>query len=606
MAIYGSKKKKKNVPIKYTSRDFESIRNDLVEYAKRYYPNTYQDFNEAGFGSLMIDTVSYIGDILSFYLDYQANESFLDTALEFENVLKLGRQMGYKLKGNPSSHGLLTFYAVIPASSDGSAPDTKYMPILRQGSEFGSTSGARFTLVQDVYFGDSKNEIVVAAFDSTTGLPDSFAVKAHGQVISGELNIENVEIGDFEKFLRLEIPDPDFSEIVSVFDAQGNEYFEVDNLSQNIVYRSASNRGNFSGDRVSLLKPFVVPRRFVVDYDGEAFYLQFGYGSENETETSTEKLFDPSKTVLELHGRDYVSDDSFDPSKLITSDKFGIAPENTTLDIVYRTNSSDIANSAAGTVIEILDPILEFEDDTVLDKGSALDVLNSIECDNEQPIMGDISLPDSDELRQRVMGTFSAQNRAVTEQDYQSLIYSMPPKFGAIKRARIIRDANSLKRNLNVYVLAENSEGNLVTANDAIKENLKTWLNKYRMINDTIDILDAKIINIGINFTAMADRETNKYDLLDSAIQSLREELDILGDIGEPFYVTDVYKILKDVDGILDVIDVQVVEKSSGLYSDLTIDLKKRKSADGRYISIPKNAIFEIKYPETDIKGVIK
>jgi len=606
MAIYNTKKKKRNVPIKYTSRDFETIRNDLMEHAKRYYPNTYQDFNEAGFGSLMLDTVSYVGDMLSFYLDYQANETFLDTALEFENVLKLGRQMGFKLRGNPSAHGILSFYAVIPASSTGASPDTKYMPILRQGSEFGSTSGGRFTLVQDVYFSDPKNEIVVASFDSSTGLPDSFAVKAHGQVISGELNIENIEIGNFEKFLKLEIPDPDFSEVVSVFDAQGNEYFEVDNLSQNIVYRSVSNRGNFSGDRVSLLKPFVVPRRFIVDFDGNSFFLQFGHGSENETETTTEKLFDPSKTILEIHGKDYVSDNSFDPSKLLSSDKFGIAPENTTLDIVYRTNSSDIANAAAGTVIEVLDPILDFEDDTVLDKGSALDVLNSIECDNEQPIMGDISLPDSDELKQRVMGTFSAQNRAVTEQDYKSLIYSMPPKFGAVKRTRIIRDANSLKRNLNVYVLAENSEGSLVTANDAIKENLKTWLNQYRMINDTIDILDAKIINIGINFTAMADRESNKYDILDSSIQALREEFSILGDVGEPFYITDIYKILKDVDGIIDVVDVQVVEKSTGLYSDLTIDLQKRKSSDGRYISIPKNAIFEIKYPETDIKGVIK
>ena len=606
MAIYNTKKKKRNVPIKYTSRDFETIRNDLMEHAKRYYPNTYQDFNEAGFGSLMLDTVSYVGDMLSFYLDYQANETFLDTALEFENVLKLGRQMGFKLRGNPSAHGILSFYAVIPASSTGASPDTKYMPILRQGSEFGSTSGGRFTLVQDVYFSDPKNEIVVASFDSSTGLPDSFAVKAHGQVISGELNIENIEIGNFEKFLKLEIPDPDFSEVVSVFDAQGNEYFEVDNLSQNIVYRSVSNRGNFSGDRVSLLKPFVVPRRFIVDFDGNSFFLQFGHGSENETETTTEKLFDPSKTILEIHGKDYVSDNSFDPSKLLSSDKFGIAPENTTLDIVYRTNSSDIANAAAGTVIEVLDPILDFEDDTVLDKGSALDVLNSIECDNEQPIMGDISLPDSDELKQRVMGTFSAQNRAVTEQDYKSLIYSMPPKFGAVKRTRIIRDANSLKRNLNVYVLAENSEGNLVTANNAIKENLKTWLNQYRMINDTIDILDAKIINIGINFTAMADRESNKYDILDSSVQALREEFLILGDVGEPFYITDIYKILKDVDGIIDVVDVQVVEKSTGLYSDLTIDLQKRKSSDGRYISIPKNAIFEIKYPETDIKGVIK
>ena len=606
MAQYRSKSKGKKIPIRYTSRDFSSIRNDLIEYAKRYYPTTYQDFSEAGFGSLMLDTVSYVGDILSFYLDYQANESFLDSAFEFENIRRLGKQMGYRIKGRPTAFGIATFYVTVPAASIGEGPDSKYYPVVKKGTVLSANNGNRFTLNEDVFFNDPTNDVVVAEVNSDTGLPISYAVKAQGQVISGDLNIQRVDIGAPERFLKIQIEDPNFCEIVSVIDDQGNEYFEVETLSQNIVYRSVTNRGRTSLDAKSVLKPFVVPRRFMVDFDGDFFFLQFGSGTETEIDESSERLFDPQKVALQVHGKDYVSETSFDPNKLIKTDKFGIAPSNTTIQIVYRRIDTETANAPVGNLSSIVDPIVSFENEISIDTELALSVIDSLEVTNEDPISGDVDIPDADELRQRIFDSYSSQNRAVTSQDYQSVIYSMPPKFGSVKRAAILRDRNSLKRNLNVYVISEDSAGELVTTSNSIKENLKTWLNRYRMVNDTLDILDAKIINLSIEFSILGDLDKNKYDILNDAVDELQSFYARTFDIGEPFFVTDVYKTLKDVDGVVDVIDVKIKQKTGGEYSRTYIDLDSSTSSDGRLIRAPENVIFEIKRPTADIKGTIK
>ena len=218
--------------IKYTSRDYQTIKDDLVEYAKRYYSDSFKDFNDASFGALMLDTVAYVGDILSFYLDYQANESFIDTSLEFNNVIRHGKNLGYKFQRNFAASGMVSLYIMVPATSVGQAPDTKYMPILKRGAEFSSKGGALFTLTGDVDFSDPKNQIVVAKVNASTGVPTHYAIKAQGQVLSGRLQQELVNIGEFQKFLRLKLTDINITEVVSIFDSEGHQYFEVDYLFQ--------------------------------------------------------------------------------------------------------------------------------------------------------------------------------------------------------------------------------------------------------------------------------------------------------------------------------------------------------------------------------------
>jgi hypothetical protein len=182
----------------------------------------------------------------------------------------------------------------------------------------------------------------------------------------------------------------------------------------------------------------------------------------------------------------------------------------------------------------------------------------------------------------------------------------MPPEFGAIKRVNLVQDPDSFKRNINMYIISEDSEGDLTVANSSIKNNLKNWLSRSRMINDTIDILDAKIVNIGIDFVAKADVEVNRFLVLDRANQALRERYAQKMDIGEPFYITEIYKTLQDVDGIIDVLSVNVTQKTGTGYSDTFFDLEAQISADGRYIEVPLNAILEIKNPDQDILGAIK
>ncbi len=603
MAKYDDKNKK--IPIRYTSRDFNNIKQDLVNYAKRYYPDSYKDFNEASFGALMFDTVAYTGDILSFYLDYQVNESFLSTANEYNNVIKLTRQMGYKYKGRPSSHGYVSFFIVVPASSTGLTPDSMYIPVLKRKSELSSTSGENFILTEDVDFRSSNNEIVVGKVNTVTGLPTHYIIKATGRVISGRLLQKTAEIGSFKKFNKIFLGDGNVSEVLECTDREGHEYYEVEHMAQDVIYREIPNSDITTRDLTPmLLKPHAVPRRFVVERNRSETIMQFGYGSEEDIKI--DKVIDPSNIVLNQFGRDHITNTDFDPANLLGSDKFGVSPVNTVLRIVYRVNDSDNPNAAVDTVKQLVNPIFSFEDQVNLDIGKVRDIRKSLECTNEAPIIGHANIPTSEELKIRTKSFFATQNRAVTREDYKSLVYSMPPKFGAIKRCAILQDKDSFKRNLNMYIISENKTGNLTQSNDILKSNIKTWLNQHRMINDTLDIMDAKIINLSIGFTIITKGGYDKFRVLDECLRVLRNRFSRHYDIAEPFSFTEVYATLNRIEGVADTSDVSVLNQNGGAYSDVGLNIQKNITPDGRFIVCPLNCIFEFKFPTIDIKGSVK
>jgi hypothetical protein len=595
----------KKISINYAARDFESIKSELVGIAKKYYPNNFKDFSEVGFGSMVMDNVAYVGDVLSFYLDYQANETFFDSAIEFKNVLKLAKQMGYKLKENPSSQGIATFFISVPASVTGLGPDTSYIPVLKAGTTLATNSNTAFTLLEDVLFSSPSNDIVVGEVDSDSGTPTSFIIRAFGKVVSGEEREYFVDIGEYVKFLKIPIEISNVAEVLSVEDEQGNIYYEVDYLSQDTVFKPVANRSETNKYAPSILKPFNVPRRFVVERENGKVVLQFGSGKD-ATGNISDAITEPSKAVLKFHGKEYFPDQSFDPLSIIESDVAGVVPENTRLRILLRINTSNSVNAGVDTLTKILRPITEFKDLTVLNSSLVSSVINSLESTNEEPILGDTTVPSVEEFKIRVVNSFSAQNRAVTKQDYESLVYKMPPTFGMIKRVRAERDPDSFKRNINLHVISEDEYGKLIQANSAIKQNVRTWINRSRMINDTIDILDADIINFGIEFEIVTELTADKRETLANAMFQIKEEFSRIRDIGEPLFITDVYKALKKANGVLDVTDVKIINKNGGLYSDIFIDIQNITSPDGRYINIPINSIFEIKYPDNDIKGSVK
>ena len=597
-------KRKKTTPVTYTNREYASIREDLLQFAKRYYPESFQDFNESSFGSLMVDTVAYVGDILSFYLDYQTNESLLNTAIEYNNVVRLSKQLGYKYQGKPTSSGIVTLYCIIPANTFGLGPDSSYLPILKKNTQLKSKNGVSFLLEEDVRFDDPSNEIVAARINQNTGTPTSYAVKAYGKVISGILSEETITVGEFEKFKKIELSSRNISEILSVTDLDGNEYYEVDYLSQNVIFKDVTNRGADKDTSPAILKPFIVPRRFVVEQAYGKTTLQFGFGSDSEL--SDPSVAEPSNVVLKKHGKDYISDFTFDPSKLLSTDKFGVGPANTRLVVKYRTNNSGNSNAAAGSLTTVSNPLVEFNNPQNLNSVSTKSVRTSIECFNESPITGDVTPVTSDELRMRTMDNFAAQNRAVTTQDYKSVIYALPQKYGAIKRCQIVRDVDSFKRNINIYLLSEDQNGFLTTASQTLKNNLKVWLGHMKMVNDTVDLIDGKIVNIGIEFKVSADRTSNRYELLDACTQALKDKFLEPLDMGEPLYLGDIYATLNRVRGVVDTEDVKIVVKRGQSYSTTTYSVEEGLSNDGRVLQAPLNAAFEIKFPDLDIKGTIK
>ena len=599
---------KKIVPINYTSRDFNSIKQDLIQHAKRYYSDSYRDFNDASFGSLMLDTVAYVGDMLSFYLDYQANESFLDTAAEFENILKHGRSVGYKFSSTNTSTGLATFYINIPSDSiNGSLrPATRYAPILKKGSTLSTSSGISFILNQDVRFDNPNNEIRVSIVDND-GRPLFYAVKAEGTIISGVVTTERITVGNYQRYLKIPLSRTGIVEILSVYDLEGNQYYEVDNLSQNIIYKSFSNKD--PGEAIlakEVLKPVLVPRRFVVNRNLQSTELQFGASSDIITNDKNNMLAEPTDVVLDIFGKDYISSDSFDPNKLLNSDKMGVAPSNTELLITYRYNPvNGTVNFATNTITKVTSPVFDFANQSNLSADIINAVKSSLEVTNLAPILGDSTTIDSEELKRRIENSFSAQSRAVTEQDYKALIYSMPNKYGSVKRVNIRRDDNSLKRNLNLYILCEDDQRLLTTANQTVKNNIKNWLLRNKMINDSIDILDGKIVNYEIVFSAVGSNDRSKFDIITDAINQLKQDFSRTYDFGETFNIVDVFNSLRKVNGVIDVATVMIRPKVGGLYSNSTYNFDANMSSDGRYLNVPSNVILELKYPNSDIKGTI-
>ena len=594
----------KKTAINYTARDFSSIKQELISYAKRYYPDKYQDFNEAGFGSLVLDTVAYIGDIMSFYLDYQANESFLTTATELDNVLKISRQLGYKPETVASATGIATFYILVPSDSDGLGPDTRYIPVLSKNSTFTSNTGKTFTLAENVRFDLNDNEIAVASLDETTGLPTYFAIKSYGSVISGRYVSTSVSVGDYTRFLRLNVPLSNVIEVISVRDTDGFEYYEVENLSQDFIYRPVLNKTSTKNQADSFLRPYYVPRRFVLEKNLNSISMQFGFGASTE-QTNDLSIADPSSVALKYSTKEYTPELEFDPTNLLYNDKFGIVPQNTTLSIVARISDIDNSDISANSLTQVRGASFVFEDENNLDSDILSFIRESLEVNNEEAILGAESITDTTEIKKIALSTFSSQGRAVTKEDYQSLIYRMPKKYGNIRRVNVLRDKNSLRRNLNAYVIGQDTQGNLVQINSAVKENIKIWLSQNKMINDTIDILDAKILNLQISFQIVSDLTISKDEVLSRCLAEVRNFYNRTPEIGESFFITDVYRILRNVRGVLDVSTVSVTNKVGGQYSGVIYDTIKNRSPDGRFIEIPENVIYEIKFPNVDIKGTV-
>lgn len=597
--------KLKTTPIKYTSRDFDSIKTDLVSHAKRYYPDQVADFTQASFNSMILDSVAYVGDVLSYYVDYAVNESFLDTAVEIGNIRKHANSVGFNYAGTAISYGIVYVYVYVPANSTGTAPNPEYLGTVKKGAQFVSTSGTTYTLLEDIRLSDPKCDFIAVEFNDATGETTYFAVRGFGQVSSGRLAQVQIDLtnSEFKKFRKVLIGGTSINEIVEVYDSGGNRYYQVDYLSQETIYQETTNPLAASEGVRSILKPFVTARRFVMEQDSTGTYLQFGFGSEEEDDNG---LADPSQVVLNLKARNHITDSSFDPNQMLGTNKLGVSPSGTRLTVVYKYSAAASPSTGANTITQVVSSDIQFENPNTLAADVMAFVRGSIEVSNPDPITGDSAQLSADELRERTKTVFASQNRAVTATDYKAAIYRMPHTFGSVKRVQVIQDPNSLNRRIAAYVISQDQNGKLHPTHMRTKSNLKTWLSKYKAINDIVDIFDAKVLNFEINFTLGVDLRYDTEIVLNEAVRRVREKYSTFFEIGEPIYINDIRNILSETEGVIDIKRLKVENKHSGAYSTFRVDFEKIKSRDGTIIVPPKNAIFEMKYPDLDIKGVAK
>tara|TARA_R110000851_G_scaffold14570_3_gene49089 strand:- start:176 stop:1996 length:1821 start_codon:yes stop_codon:yes gene_type:complete len=592
--------------VDYTKTGFNEIKEELVQYVKRHYPDTYKDFKKSSFGSMMFDLVSYVGDQLHYYLDHNANEAILPYTKDPEIAVQLLQAMGADPALNSVSVGEVEVQILRPANSLRSAADSSYIVTLRAGTKFRSQGGTIYTQIRDVTFTEDNSQVIGHSSIAGGNGIDYYIFKAKVPVVSGQEKTYTVSIGDFQRFLKIDIPDPTMTEILKIEDLNKNEYFQVDHLTTEAVFKPVQDPVGRDPHVSSILKKVPVPRRFITEKSLYKTSVVFGHGSDEDLNSAN--VADPSKLALKLSGKTYISSPSLAPYQLLSTNKLGVAPQNTDITITYRSNTTANTNAAAGTITQITDPILFFENEQSLNASKVNFIRENIQVYNEEPINGNISIPNTEELKRRYLGAYGAQGRAVTQQDYVAAAYSMPPIYGSVKRASVVRDTNDLRRNLNMYLMSEGADTKLQKPTALLKQNVKTWLDSVRMISDSIDIFDANIINFGIDFSLQLKRNVNQQTALSTIKQRIFEELSsVAPEIGEPLYYSEIMRIIQNIPEVARISakdGIKITSLTGTNYTDYYYNVKNNTSPDDSYIYIPQNSIWEIKYID-DIKGTI-
>lgn len=615
--------------IKYLSKDFDQFRANLIEFAKNYYPNTYNDFNESSPGMMFMEMASYVGDILSYYTDSQLKESFLHTAGQRANLLAIADNIGYKSKNRIASIVDLDVFQLLPAktTSNGKVPDWNYALTIPEGMIASTDENVEFRTVQEVNFRVSGSfnptEVSIYQVNDLDNTPEFYLLKKTVKAVSGTELSQQFVFGSAKRFDKILIDRDDCIEIVGVTDSDNNEWLEVPFLAQNTVFETVSNTIQNDPDLYHysdvpyLLKLKKTARRFITRFRSDKkLELQFGPGV---TDYSDEEIIpNPDNVGSSLVGLQQQYERIIDPSNFMFTKAYGLAPSDTTLTVRYTVGGGIESNVPAFT-INLISRIDFKVDSQTLDLTLLKRIKGSVAVTNPLPATGGKSEETAEEIRQNAMATFAAQNRAITANDYVIRTYSLPSKFGSVAKAYVIQDyqlaqdifqgrvqvPNPLA--LNLYTLGYDKNRNLVKLNPAVKENLRTYLSQYRILTDAINIKDAHIINIGISFEIITIPEVNSNEVLLKCIDKLKNIFNTkLWQINQPIIVTKLYTELDKIYGVQTVSTVRIhnlYDTDLG-YSGNVYDIPAATKAGVIYPSLDPS-IFEIKYPNSDIIGKV-
>jgi len=608
--------------VKYLSKDFAQFRQNLINFAKNYFPDTYQDFNESSPGMMFIEMASYVGDVLSYYTDTSFRESLLSSAQEKSNILALSQLFGYKPKLNSPSKTTLDVFQLVIASGSGAGarPDMNYALSIDSNLELESEEGIKFRSITPIDFNDDP-DISVYEIDSGNNVA-RYLLKKQVEIESGIIKTLSFSFEDPKPYDKIVLPESDIINIIDVTDSAGNKWSEVDYLAQDTIFEDIANIP-FNDPELSIHRssvPYILklrktPRRFVTRLrDDNRLELQFGSGL--SVDHDEEIIPNPKNVGSGLEYLKRTTTDSIDPSNFLYTSTYGIAPANTSITVRYSVGGSLSDNVGVNSITKINNVTYLNEVANV----SLIDSKASLAVTNPEPALGGKSKQNLDNIKQNAMAAFAAQNRAITREDYIARIYSMPSRFGSVSKAYIVGDTQintsdttypsdtvSNPYALNLYLLAQNSSGQFTDCNQALKENIRTYISQYRMLTDALNIKSAFIINIAANFEIITRPNYNSNEVLLSCIAKLKTVLsNDRMQINAPINIANLISSLDQVEGVQTVANFEFYNKSGGSYSSNKYDVENAIKNGILYPSLDP-CIFEIKYPDNDIRGrVIK
>ncbi len=615
--------------IKYLNKDFNSLRDQLIEYTKTYYPETFNDFSDGSPGMMFLEMAAYVGDVLSYYTDTQLQETFLLLAQEKKNLYNLAYSLGYRPKVTKAASTNLDIFQLLPAkdSSENYNPDYDYTLVMGEGSSFSSTQGGiNFITEETIDFAisgaASPTDISVYQIDGN-GNPQYYLLKKTTKVLSAVRKTATFTIGAPEKFLKLNLSDDNIIGIEKIIDSEGKIYTEVDYLAQDTIFdekpNNSSNNPILYNDKQStpyLMRIKKVPRRFISRATSDTnLEIQFGAG----TLSNDDEVVIPNPNNIGLGINDARSElnRAYDPSNFLFTGTYGKIPSNITLTVTYLVGGGFNSNVASNTITK---PETIFTTTKPnLNANTRSFIISSIASNNPQAATGGGDAESVEEIRFNSMANFSSQQRTVTKDDYLLRALSMPSRFGNISKAYITQDdqinplttenntriANPLA--LNLYVLGYDGNKNLTELVNATKVNLATYLEQFRMLTDAINIKNAFVVNISVDFKIRVTPGFNNQEILLNCLQAIKEFFNIdKWQIGQPIIKTEVFNVLTGITGVQSVQSVIFNNKSGESlgYSKYKYDLQSATIDDIIYPSLDP-CIFEVKYLNTDIKGQI-
>ena len=595
--------------IQYLNKSFSDFKSNLINYAKTYFPTAYNDFSDANPGAMFIEMASYVGDVMSFYLDNQIQENFLLYAKEKENLYAISYVLGYRPKASYASSTTIDLYQQMPSlpGSNPLIPDTTYGLIVPANTTLTSIStGTKFLTTQQVDFTDT-GSATITFFDN-----DTFLVKKSIPAISAEIKTAEFVFSTPQKFSTINISDTNVLQILDVIDSDGNLWYEVPYLAQSTIYDRLFNPTVNSDQVPYLLKLKRVPRRFVSRLlSNNSLQLEFGAGVSNKSDDDIIPTPDNIQLGLVPGISNLLS--NYNQTSIFYTQEYGLAPSNTTLTVRYLVGGGITSNVPANDLTNI-------DTSTVYFKSSIVDdtIKNSLVSTNPNPSSGGRNADEIEEIRNNALYAHSSQLRAVTKNDYIVRALSLPSDYGSISKVYVTQNLNSNPQqtvaptavsnplSLDMYVLAYNDKKQLTQATTTLKENLSTYLNEYRMVTDAINIRDAFYINIGVNFDITVVGGFSNQLVLQECINNLKNYFDIdKWQINRPIILSEITVILLQTKGVQSVVKLEITNKediNGNIYSTLGYDIAGA-TRNGNIYPSADPSIFEVRYPDTDIQG---